>query len=96
MDDAETLARFKAELKAPFPFIPDPEGKVVAAFDVKMPLLSVPKRYTFVIGEGRKILKVETGSDAIDPNGAIVSCPIRKPGAKAGGSDAGTPDGGAK
>jgi peroxiredoxin len=87
MDDAETLARFKAELKAPFPFIPDPKGEVVAAYDVKMPLLSVPKRYTFVIGEGRKILKVETGSDAIDPNGAIVSCPLRKPSAA---PDAGT------
>ncbi len=96
MDDAETLARFKAELKAPFPFIPDPEGKVVEAYGVKMPLLSIAKRYTFVIGEGRKILKVETGSDAIDPNGAIVSCPLRKPGAKPAGADAGTPGGGAK
>ena len=94
MDDAETLARFKAELKAPFPFIPDPKGEVVSKFDVKMPLLSVPKRYTFVIGEGRKILKVEVGSDAIDPNGAIVSCPLRKPGSAA--PDAGTPDAGAK
>src|SRR3954469_24003481 len=26
-DDKETLSRFKAELKAPFAFIPDPEGK---------------------------------------------------------------------
>jgi peroxiredoxin len=96
MDDSGTLARFKAELKAPFPFIPDPEGKVVEAYGVKMPLLSIAKRYTFVIGEGRKILKVETGSDAIDPNGAIVSCPLRKPGAKPAGADAGTPGGGAK
>lgn len=96
MDDSETLARFKAELKAPFPFISDPEGKVIAAYDVKMPLLSLPKRFTFVIGEGRKILKVESGNDAIDPNGAIVACPIRRPGSRPAGADGGTPDGGAK
>lgn len=96
MDDVETLARFKAELNAPFPFISDPKGELVAAFDVKMPVLSVAKRYTFVIGEGRKILKVESGSDAIDPKGAIASCPLRRPGTKPAGPDAGTPDGGAK
>ncbi|MBL0699151.1 peroxiredoxin [Comamonas sp. JC664] len=79
MDDAETLARFKADLNAPFAFIPDPEGHIVTAYDVKMPMVSVPKRYTFVVGEDRKILKVESGSDAIDPNGAIVACPLRKP-----------------
>jgi hypothetical protein len=38
---------------------------------------------------------VESGSDAIDPNGAIVSCPLRKPGSQSA-ADAGTPDGGAK
>lgn len=92
MDDAETLTRFKTELKAPFPFIPDPDGKVVSAYDVKMPLLSVPKRYTFVVGEGLKILKVESGNDAINPHGAIVACPLRKP----AGADAKTPDSGTK
>ena len=80
-DDAETLARFKKELKAPFPFIPDPEGKVVSAYDVKMPVLTVSKRYTFVVGEDRKVLKVDEGKDAIDPTGAIVACPLRKPAA---------------
>ena len=49
-------------------------------------MLKLANRYTFVIGEDRKVLKVESGKDAIDPNGAIVSCPIRKP--KADGVDA--------
>ncbi|TSC29284.1 peroxiredoxin [Corallococcus sp. Z5C101001] len=80
-DDAETLTRFKTELKAPFAFIPDPDGKVVNAYDVKMPVVTVSKRYTFVVGEGRKVLKVEEGKDAIDPTGAIVACPLRKGGA---------------
>ncbi|MCY1039771.1 peroxiredoxin [Corallococcus sp. bb12-1] len=77
-DDAETLTRFRTELKAPFAFIPDPDGKVVTAYDVKMPVVTVSKRYTFVVGEDRKVLKVDEGKDAIDPTGAIVACPLRK------------------
>jgi peroxiredoxin len=88
MDDAVELKKFKESLKAPFPFIPDPEGKVVKQYDVKTPMVGFAQRYTFVIGEDRKILKVESGKDAIDPNGAIVACPMRKPGSK---PDAGTP-----
>jgi thioredoxin-dependent peroxiredoxin len=88
MDDAATLKKFKESLKAPFAFVADPEGKVVKAYDVKTPVVSFAQRYTFVIGEGRKILKVETGKDAIDPEGAVVACPLRKPGSK---PDAGTP-----
>ncbi len=88
MDDAVTLKKFKESLKAPFAFVPDPDGKVVNAFDVKTPVMSFAQRYSFVIGEGRKILKVESGKDAIDPEGAIVACPLRKPDKK---PDAGTP-----
>lgn len=76
MDPPEKLREFKASLKAQFAFVPDPEGKIIQLFDVKMPVISLAKRYTFVIGEGRKILKVESGSDAIDPNAAIVACPM--------------------
>jgi peroxiredoxin Q/BCP len=88
MDDAATLKKFKESLKAPFAFVPDPDGKVVNAFDVKTPVVSFAQRYSFVIGEGRKILKVESGKDAIDPEGTIVACPLRKPDKK---PDAGTP-----
>lgn len=88
MDDAVTLKKFKQELKAPFAFIPDPDGKVVKDYDVKTPVVSFAQRYTFVIGEGRKILKVESGKDAIDPAGAVEACPLRRPGSK---PDAGTP-----
>ena len=77
MDDAETMRRFKESLGAPFTFVPDPEGTLVRLFDVKMPLLSMPRRYTFVIGEGRKVLKVEAGSDAADPLGAIGACAVK-------------------
>lgn len=55
---------------------------------MKLPVLSLANRYTFVIGEGRKILKVESGKDAVEPQGAIAACPLRKhaPKAAPGGS----------
>jgi len=77
MDDADTLKKFKAELKAPYAFIPDPEGKVVALYDVKMPVMSLANRYSFVVGEDRKIVKVQSGKDALDPAEAIAACPIK-------------------
>ena len=85
MDDAETLKRFKQSLKAQFSFVPDPEGELVKKFDVKVPVLSLAQRYTFVIGEDRKILKVDSGGDAIDASKAVEACPIRRPAAKDAG-----------
>ena len=78
MDDRETMKRFKTELKAQFPFIPDPEGKLVGLFDVTMPVMSMAQRYSFVIGPDRKITKVQSGSDAVNPTEAIAACPIKK------------------
>jgi thioredoxin-dependent peroxiredoxin len=78
MDDRETLKKFKIELKAQFPFVPDPDGKLVGLFDVKMPVLSMAQRYSFVIGEDRKIMKVQSGSDAVNPAEAIAACPVKK------------------
>ena len=83
MDDADTLRRFKASLNAPFPFIADPDGKLVNAYDVKTPVLGFAQRFTFVIGEDRRVIRVDTGADAIDASKAVTSCPIRKN--KAGG-----------
>ena len=76
MDDRETLARFKKELTAPYPFLPDPEGKLAALFGVKGEKMATRK--TFVIGEGRKVLAIEEGSAAIDPDEALAACPVRK------------------
>ncbi len=78
MDDAETMKKFKAELKAPYSFIPDPEGKIVALYDVKMPAMPIANRYSLVVGDDRKVLKVQSGKDALDPGDAIAACPIKK------------------
>lgn len=78
MDDLATLKKFKDSLKAPFSFVPDPDGKLVALYDVKMPLVHLAHRYTFVIGPERKILRVDSGKDAVDPEAAVQACPRRQ------------------
>ncbi len=80
-DTAEEQKKFKDELKAQFPFIPDSDKKIIELYDLKG-MFGWAKRTTFVIGSDRKILKIDTGSDAIDPSGAITSCPLHKAEAK--------------
>ncbi len=79
MDDAETLARFKKDLNAPFEFLADPDGKITSLFGMRDPEDKVADRGNFVIGEGRKVLAFEKGMSAIDPDDAIAACPLRKP-----------------
>lgn len=73
-DSAETQRKFKAKLNAPFPFIADPDAKLVQLFGVKVPIFTYAKRRTFVIGKDRRILAIDEGSDAIDPQGALGVC----------------------
>ena len=75
MDDNETLARFKKDLKAPFPFIADPEGRISTLFGVRSPGAKYADRKNFVIGRDRKLLEIESGMFAIDPDEAIAACP---------------------
>ena len=81
-DTAEEQKKFKDELNAPFPFIPDPEKKIVTLYDVKLPI-GLAARTTFVIGTDGKVVSVDSGANALDPNGAITSCPTHKPAAPA-------------
>src|SRR4051812_2445792 len=76
MDDRDTLAKFKAELGAQFSFVPDTDGKIASAFGVKGPKDAHASRKSFVIGEGQKILNVEAGMFAIDPDDTVKACPM--------------------
>ncbi len=78
MDDAATLVKWRAELKAPQTFVADPDGKLVKLFDAKMPVLGMASRHTFVIGPGRKIVEHTEGSDSIDPSKAVSACALHK------------------
>ena len=70
-DNNETMAKFKKSLKAEFPFVADPDGKLVKLYDVKVPIFTVAKRWTFVIDSNLIITKIDTGAAAIDAAAAI-------------------------
>lgn len=78
-DDRETAMKFRDSLKAPFPFVSDADGTLMKRFDVKYPLLTTAKRVTFLVGEKRRILAIQEGSDAIDPSTVVSSCSLEKP-----------------
>jgi peroxiredoxin Q/BCP len=78
-DDAPTLRRFRASLKAPYHFVADDVAALTRRFDVKMWLLSMARRTTFVVGPGRRILSVQEGGDAMDPSGAVKACSLKPP-----------------
>jgi len=79
-DDVATQKKFKAEYKLPYPLLADEGGKVASQYTGTMPVVGYASRSNVVIGQDGKVVKVVEGSDAIDPNGAIALCPLRKKG----------------
>lgn len=66
-DDVEAQARFHAEHRLGFPLLADPSGTVTKAYGAKLPLLTMSRRWTFIIGPDLKIRQVERDVDpAID------------------------------
>jgi peroxiredoxin len=70
-DSLETQKRFKAETGAQFSFVADPNGELIRQFGVKMPVVGMAMRHTFVVGPGRKLMHTESGGNAIDPGNVI-------------------------
>lgn len=92
-DDAETSKRFKVSLKAPYSFVADSKATLTRAYDVKMFLLSISNRVTFVVGKGRVVLSKQEGNEAIDPSASVTSCSLKAPEALkfvTGAADAGS------
>ncbi len=52
-DDQQTADRFRESLDLPFPLVGD--KAVVEAWGVRIPLLGVARRVTFVVGRDRRI-----------------------------------------
>jgi peroxiredoxin len=75
VDDQDTLKRFKAETKVPFPLLSDPEGKVSSQYAGLMPVVKLAKRANVVVGEDGIVKQIVTGGDAVDPSSAISACP---------------------
>ena len=63
-DDLETNTRFAESLSADYPILADPDKKAAKAYGVLMPVVAVPKRWTFVIGPDGKILDIDTAVNA--------------------------------
>ncbi len=80
VDDKDTLKRFKAETRAPFPLLSDQGGKVARQYAGLMPVIGLASRANIVVGEDGIVKEVVTGSAAVDPAAAISACPIHPAG----------------
>lgn len=76
VDDRDTLRRFEAETKAPFPLLSDPGGAVSRQYAGLIPLVRLAKRANVVVGEDGIVKEVVEGGDAVDPSSAIDACPL--------------------
>ncbi len=79
-DGVETQRKFKESLNVPYTLLSDKGGKVASLYGGTIPVVGLAHRATYVVDEGGTIVEIVTGSDAIDPAGAITSCPLHKKG----------------
>ena len=57
-DSAESHKKFSAEYNLNFTLLADTEGKIIEAYDAKMPIMKMSKRVSFLIGTDGKIVHV--------------------------------------
>ncbi len=69
-----TQGKWKRSLGAPFPFIADTKAKIMKAYGVKMPIVRLARRTTFVVDTDMTIVRVDSGTDALDPTRAVAAC----------------------
>jgi peroxiredoxin len=75
-DDRETLRRYREHLGAPYPFIADTDGSLAGAYGVRGAITGGVKRFTFVIGQDRRIVYVTSGLAALRAGPALDACPL--------------------
>jgi peroxiredoxin Q/BCP len=63
-DSVESHKKFAEEYKLNFMLLADPDDVIIKAYDAKMPLMSMSKRVSFLIGLDGKIIHV---TDAMNP-----------------------------
>jgi peroxiredoxin Q/BCP len=74
VDDVATQRRFKEQHQLPFPLLADEGGKVARQYGGTVAILGMANRATFVVDRDGTVKEIVTGSDAIDPKGAIAAC----------------------
>lgn len=77
-DSVETQRKFKEEYKLPYPLLSDQGGKVAKQYGGTIPVAGLANRATFVIAQDGTVKEIVTGNAAIDPSGAITSCPVHR------------------
>ena len=75
-DKAAKQAEFKSHIGGDFAFVSDADASLVKKYGVKTPLVKFAKRTTFVIGKERKVLHIDTGSSAVNTDGAAAACSL--------------------
>ena len=73
-DFTPTLGHWKKELNASYPLLSDHMRKVSEQYGVLIPQMGVANRATFVVDTAGKIVSIEEGGAALDPNGAETAC----------------------
>lgn len=63
-DSVADLANFHREHKLGFTLLSDPDAKVIEAYGAKMPVLTMAKRWTFLIDPDLKVRRID---DDVDP-----------------------------
>ncbi len=63
-DDVDSHKRFAEKYNLDFTLLADPQNKIISLYDVKMPMISMSKRVSFLIGLNGKIVHV---TDAMNP-----------------------------
>ena len=63
-DDVADLKEFHRKHKLTFTLLSDPDAKVTEAYGVKMPILNMAKRWTFIIDPNLTIRQID---DDVDP-----------------------------
>ena len=63
-DSVDSHKKFIAQYNLNFTLLADPDGKIVDLYDVKMPMMKMAKRVSFLIGTDGKIVHV---TDAMSP-----------------------------
>jgi peroxiredoxin Q/BCP len=77
-DSVETQRKFKEEYKLPYPLLSDEGGKVAKQYGGTIPVVGLANRATFVLAQDGTVKEIVTGNAAVDPAGAITSCPVHK------------------
>lgn len=54
-DDQRTADRFRESLALPYPLVGDPRGEILQVWGVRIPLLGVARRVSFVVGRDGRI-----------------------------------------